>query len=233
MDTGRLQPIAGLRADAGRTEAAHNLALLCHTSLFEHEDLLHGDDVAFHAGDLRNTDDFTCAVTQARLLNDDLNRCRDLLAHRALGQVGRAHGDHGFDSRQRVARRVRVDRRQRPVVTGVHRLEHVEGFLTAGFADDYAVWTHTQGVHEQLPLLDGALAFDVRRPRLQPRHVFLVQLQFGGVLDGDDALAFRDETREHVQKRRLAGARASADQHVQAAPYAVLEELEHRPRQGP
>ena len=40
----------------------------------------------------------------------------------------------------------------------------------------------------QLALLDGALAFDVGRPRLEARHVLLVQLQFGRVLDRDDAL---------------------------------------------
>ena len=42
---------------------------------------------------------------------------------------------------------------------------------------------------QQLPLLDRALAFDVRRPRFEPHDVLLVQLQLGGVLDGDDALA--------------------------------------------
>ena len=36
--------------------------------------------------------------------------------------------------------------------------------------------------------LDRALAFDVGRPRFEPDHVLLVQLQLGGVLDGRDAL---------------------------------------------
>ena len=36
--------------------------------------------------------------------------------------------------------------------------------------------------------VDLALAFDVRRPRLEPHDVRLLQLQFGRVLDGDDAL---------------------------------------------
>ena len=38
---------------------------------------------------------------------------------------------------------------------------------------------------------DRARAFDVRRARFQPHHVGLLQLQLGGVLDGDDALALR------------------------------------------
>ena len=41
----------------------------------------------------------------------------------------------------------------------------------------------------KLALLDGALAFDVGRTRFEPHDVFLVKLQFGGVFDGDDALA--------------------------------------------
>jgi tight adherence protein B len=35
-------------------------------------------------------------------------------------------------------------------VARVHRLKHVERFHTAGFPDDHAVRTHTEGVHEQL-----------------------------------------------------------------------------------
>ena len=73
-------------------------------------------------------------------------------------------------------------------MAGVHRLQHVERFLAADLADDDAIGPHTQGVDHELPLPDGALAFDVGRPRLEPRHVLLVQLQLGGVLDGHDAL---------------------------------------------
>ena len=101
-------------------------------------------------------------------------------------------------------------------MAGVHRLQHVERFLAADLADDDAVGAHTQGVDQQLALPDGALAFDVRRPRLEAHHVLLVQLQFGRVLDRDDALALRDEAGQHVEERRLAGAGAAADQHVQA-----------------
>ena len=35
---------------------------------------------------------------------------------------------------------------------------------------------------------------------LQPEHVLLVQLQLGGVLDGDDPLVARDERGEHVER---------------------------------
>ena len=163
--------------------------------LFEHENLLHGDDVAFHAGDLRDTGHFARAVAETRLLNDDLNRGGDLVAHGALGKVDSAHPDHRFHARQRVARRVGMDGRQRPVVTRIHRLEHVERFLAADLAHDDAIGSHTQRIDDKLALAHGALAFDVRRSRLEPRHVLLTQLQFRRVLDGDDALVFRDEAR--------------------------------------
>ena len=100
------------------------------------------------------------AVAQARLLDDELDGRRDLLAHRALRQVRRAHRDHRLDAGQRVARRVGVDGRQRSVVARVHRLQHVERFLAADLADDDAVGAHTQGVDHELPLAD-------RRPCLR------------------------------------------------------------------
>ena len=47
---------------------------------------------------------------------------------------------------------------------------------------------HPQRVAHQRALRHLALALDVRRPRLQAHHVRLLQLQFGRVLDRDDAL---------------------------------------------
>ena len=82
--------------------------------------------------------------------------------------------------------------RQRSVVAGVHRLQHVERFLAADLADDDAVGAHTQGVDDELPLADRALAFHVGRARLEPRHVLLAELEFGRVLDRDDPLVARE-----------------------------------------
>ena len=39
---------------------------------------------------------------------------------------------------------------------------------------------------------DLALALEIGRPRFQADHVRLLQLQFGGVLAGDDALVVVD-----------------------------------------
>ena len=70
-------------------------------------------------------------------------------------------------------------------MAGVHGLQHVEGFLAAALAEDDAVGPHAQRVLDQLALADFALAFDVGRPRLHAADMRLLQLQFGGVLDGD------------------------------------------------
>ena len=58
----------------------------------------------------------------------------------------------------------------------------------------------------------------------EPHDVGLLELELGGVLDGDDPLPLGDERRQHVEGRRLAGARSAGDEHVELAPDAGLEE---------
>src|SRR5204862_705057 len=176
---------------------------------------------AFHTRDLGDARDLARAVAEARLLDDDLNRRGDLLTHRPLRQIRGAHRDHRLDTGQRVARRVGVDGRQRSVMARVHRLQHVERLFAADLTDDDAIGTHTQGVDDELPLADRAFAFHVRRPRLETGDMFLVQLQLCGVFDRHDALAFADETGQHVEQRRLTGAGAAADERVEPRPDAV------------
>ncbi len=73
-----------------------------------------------------------------------------------------------------------------------------------------------------------ALAFDVGRAGFQADDVLLLELQFGGVFDGDDALGVRDEAGENVEQRGLAGAGAAGDEHVQAGLHDRRQQLEHR-----
>ena len=87
--------------------------------------------------------------------------------------------------------RVGVDGGHRALVAGVHGLQHVQHLGGADLADDDAVGAHTQGVAHQIAGHDLAPPLDVGRPGLQAHHVLLLQLQLGGVLDGDDALARR------------------------------------------
>ena len=108
-------------------------------------------------------------------LHDEVDGRRDLVANRLVRQIQVGHRHHRVEAVQRVARRVGVDGRQAAVVAGVHGLQHVDGFVAADLAHDDAIGPHTQGVDDELPLPDGALAFDVGRARLEPDHVPLPQ----------------------------------------------------------
>ena len=123
--------------------------------------------------------------------------------------------------------RVRVAGRQRAVVAGRHRLEHVQRLAGAALADDDPVGPHVHRVAQQVADRDLALALEVRRARLERDDVLLAELELGGVLDRDDPLVVRDERRQDVQGRRLAGARAARDEEVEPRLDARLQELEH------
>jgi hypothetical protein len=93
--------------------------------------------------------------------------------------------------RQAFARRVGVDRAHRAVVAGVHRLQKVEDLGSAHLADDDALGTHAQAVLDEVAHGDLALALEVRRAGFETHHVRLLELEFGRVLAGDDALVLR------------------------------------------
>ena len=118
-----------------------------------------------------------------------------------------AHLHHVLDAGQRVARGVGVDGGHAAVVAGVHRLQHVERLAAAHLADDDAVGPHAQRVADQIALRDLAASFQTGGAGFQPHDVRLLQLQFRGVLDGDDALADIDQPRQRVQQRGLARSR--------------------------
>ena len=84
-----------------------------------------------------------------------------------------------------------------------------------------------QDACRQLGHLAGALG--VGRPSFQAHHVgVLVELQFGGILDGDDALLVGDMAGKGVQKRRLAAARATGNRNGTARPHSPNEKLLYR-----
>ena len=112
--------------------------------------------------------------------------------------------------------------RERAVVAGVHRLEHVERLGAADLADDDAVGAHAQRVADEVADRDLALALDVRRARLEPEHVPLcswssaassiVTMRSSSGIDGG----------QRVEQRRLAGAGAAGDEDVQLRLDAAL-----------
>jgi len=165
-------------------------------------------------------------------VDDHLERGRDLLADRLVGQRVAGHQDQVLEAVQCVARAVRVDRGERSVMARVHGLEHVQHLVAAHLADHDAVGTHTERVPDEVALRDRAASFDVRRTGLEPHHVRLLELELRRVLDRDDALALGDVAREDVEERRLAGARTARDQGVDPRADDPAEEPGHRLRQG-
>ena len=123
--------------------------------------------------------------------------------------------------------RVRVAGRERPVLAGGHRLEHVERLARTTLADDDPVGPHVERVAQQVADRDLAVALEVRRPRLERHDVRLAELQLGGVLDRDDPLVVGDERRQHVQGGRLAGAGAARHEDVEPRLDARPQEVEH------
>ena len=91
--------------------------------------------------------------------------------------------------------------RHRAFDAGVHRLQHVERFGAAALADDDAVRPHAERGAHQLRADSCRLALFRLGGRVSNLTTCaLLQLQFGRVFDGDDALLFGNEARERVER---------------------------------
>ena len=180
---------------------------------------------------LAHVRDAARAVTQPGEVHDHVERGRHLLPDRPDRQLDAAHQRHRLDPGERVARAVRVDGRERAVVAGVHRLEHVERLGATRLTDDHPVGPHAQRVAHELADLDLALALDVRRTRLERADVLLREPELLGVLDRDDAVVVGNERRHDVEQRRLPGAGTAGDHDVELAAHARVEEVRDLRRQ--
>ncbi len=120
--------------------------------------------------------------------------------------------------------------RQRPLVAGVHGLEHVKRFWTSDLPDDDAVGPHPQGVaHERAQrYLTDTLA--VGRSGFEADDVIAGKTELGGVFDGDDSFGGGDLGGQGVEQGRLAGTGTACHQDVAASPHRPREELGHTRR---
>src|SRR6516162_4497249 len=118
-------------------------------------------------------------------------------------------------------------------MAGVHRLEHVKGFIATYFADDDAIRPHPQRVTHKLALRYMADALDIGRPGLHLHDMRLLQTKLDGIFDGDDPLVTVDMARYRIQQRRFARAGATRDQDVDTASRRDIEELRHLGRDVP
>ena len=97
--------------------------------------------------------------------------------------------------KNRVKHVIGVDRGERAVVAGVEGLEHVERLRPAHLADDDAVGPHPQAVGTRSRWATCP-APSVLGARLHADDVAIPQLQFGGFLDGNNALVVGNRLRE-------------------------------------
>src|SRR5215208_4101514 len=97
-----------------------------------------------------------------------------------------------------------MDRRHRSFVTGVHRLQHVEGLLASTFTYDDTVRSHAQRVLHEFTLPDLALSLGVWWARLQPAYIWKLELQFSRILDRDNSFLRRDIGRQSIEQRGFA-----------------------------
>ena len=118
--------------------------------------------------------DATSSVGLPRDLHNQVNGCGDLRLDGLFRQAHVAHHCHCFHAGQGVSRSIGVDRRQRPVVTGVHCLQHVQAFLAANFAEHDAVRTHTKCIHYQLSLTNRTGSFHIWRPGFEAHNMLLL-----------------------------------------------------------
>src|SRR5690349_20322124 len=103
LKPGSLEPRGKDRADPGRLQFAYDLAMLTDACLLELEDIRQHHDVTLHAHDLGDGGHFSGAILQTRLLDDEVDRRRDLLPDYFQWEVHACHQHHGFHTRDCIA----------------------------------------------------------------------------------------------------------------------------------
>src|SRR3990170_5385001 len=227
VDSGRGHHVGELRPDSRCAEHPQDFPFLVDPLPLEQEDVLHRDDVPFHPRNFGHLDNPAGPVAQTRHLDDDVQRGAHLLPDGFRRNLESRHQHHRFEASQRVAGGIGVDGRDGSVVPGVHRLEHVERLSAPDLADDDPVGPHAKRVPDKIALRHGSPALDVGRPGLEAHHVFLLENQLGGILDGHDPFRIRDRRREDVEEGGLAHSRPPGHQDIQPGAHHRVEYLGH------
>ena len=133
-----------VRPQLGALEAAGEGAVGVLAVVGVLEQVLGGDDLALHPGDLGDLGYAALAVAHALIWTTRWIALRSGREWRG-GQIAARHRDH-VEAGQRIARGVGVDRAHGAVMAGVHGLQHVDGLAAADLTEDDAVGPHTKGV---------------------------------------------------------------------------------------
>ncbi len=156
-------------------------------------------DISLESTDVSDLDEAPAPIPLPFDLDDEVHSADNLLSNGFGWKAEIPHHNHVFDSRNRIAGCIGVDRRHATIMASVHRLKHVKRFTGTYLTDNNSVWPHSQRVPHQVSLSDLTLSFETGRPRLQPNDMRLLQLQFGGILNSDDAFRVVDELANRVE----------------------------------
>ena len=176
--------------------------------------------------DLGDREHDAAAVGAAADVDDGVDRGRDLRAHRGDRQRDAGEQRQRLEPGERRGRTVGVDGRQRTVVTGVERLQHVERFAAADLTDDQPVGPHAQRGRARArapvprPTPSAFAGRASNRTTCGCGNVSsvvssMVTMRSRGSIDRG----------ERVAQRRLARARRARDEQVPAAAHHRVDEV--------
>ena len=168
--------------------------------------------VSYHLSDLHG---LSRLISQSGEVDNDVHGGGDLLTDRFKRQTRGTLKHHRFQTAEHILGGVGMAGRERTVMTGVHRLQHVQRLAAATLTDDDSLGPHSQRGLDQIANRDLAGAGGVRVTGLEADKVVdMLDLQLGGVLDGDDTLIMRDVVGQRVEEGRLTGAGTAADKDI-------------------
>src|SRR5438477_11559840 len=99
-----------------------------------------------------------------------------------------------------------MHRRQRSLMTSIHRLEHVECLRATDLANDDPVRPHAQRISNEIANRNLPLTFDIGRARLETERVTLPEPKLRGVFDRHDPVGVRNRLRYGIEQWRFPAA---------------------------
>ena len=129
---------------------------------------------------------------------------------------------------QSVDRAVGVHCGEAPGVARVQGVQQIQRLRAPHLSHHQPVGTHPQRVAHEVADRHRPSTLAGLGPGLQPHHMGMLQLQLGGVLDGDDPLTVAHPAGQGVEQGGLARSRATADDEIGPPVHQLLEQSHHR-----
>lgn len=97
-DTAGFEVFDASGANSGGFEVSEGSSRFVNTILYEAEDVLHDNDIAFHTDNFGDVSDFSGAALKSTGLDDEVDGGGDLLSDSEHWQFKAAHIDESFDT---------------------------------------------------------------------------------------------------------------------------------------